>query len=71
MKEVIFWRQLDQTIVAQKDEDFFKFPLEICGQVEADKSLRESVALNFDSAPLKTSGFDIVGAVVIDRILVD
>lgn len=65
---VTFWQQLNGLIVAQKDNLFFAFPAEATDMVKKDKSMRQNVARNFDSAPLKTNSFELVGAVVIDKI---
>lgn len=65
---VTFWQQLNGLIVAQKDNLFFAFPAEATNMVKKDKSMRENVAKNFDHAPLKTNSFELVGAVVLDKI---
>lgn len=65
---VTFWRQLNGQIAAQKDNEFFVCPAEATRMVENDKEMRKTIAQQFDTAPFKTKAFDLLGAVVIDRI---
>lgn len=70
MKKVTFWKHLNGSVTVQKENLFFKIPTTATSAVETDKSFRESIAKNFDTAPMKTASFDLVGAVVIDEIKV-
>jgi hypothetical protein len=65
---VTFWQQLNGTVVAQKDNLFFQFPAASTVMIMNDKSMRQNVAKNFDNAPLKTDSFELIGAVILDKI---
>jgi len=67
MSKVTFWLQLNQVVVAQKGNEFFSFPKGFM----PDEDCMKSVAEQFDTAPLKSNNFDIVGAVVIHEVEVD
>jgi len=64
MNKVTFWLQLNQVVVAQKGNEFFRFPKGFI----PDEDCMNSVAEKFDTAPLKSNSFDVVGAVVIYEV---
>lgn len=66
--EVLFWEQMNGVVVVQKNNQFFEVPSQACETVKADRQFREGIAAQFDTAPFKTSGMNVVGAHVFDRI---
>lgn len=66
--EVIFWRKLDQSLVAQKQDKFFEIPKG--SDFGESKESRQTIADNFDNCPILTDAIaDFSGAEKFDAIL--
>lgn len=65
--EVVFWRRMNQSIVAQKKDKFFEVPKgSDFGESHEDRKL---IADNFDTCPILVDAIEgFSGAGVIERI---
>lgn len=61
----LFWRLLNQRIVVQQGNKFLNLPISEEQLLANDAELAKNIADNFQSAPLKETGFELAGAVQI------